>query len=115
MRGISSLATLTDGVGCFNCYQGRMLPYPNATCKPLCHPQLHAPHPSSDIVHERCCSAGDQLLRKDMSQDQREQLTALLDSVYSHFLTSIAAAKGKSQQEVRSQAMLHLHCLQHLL
>ena len=47
-----------------------------------------------------CCSAGDQLLRKDMSEDQREQLTALLDSVYGNFLDATAKAWGKSHKEV---------------
>jgi protease-4 len=35
-------------------------------------------------------SAGDQLLRKDMSEAQREQLTALIDDIYSNFLSTVA-------------------------
>ena len=45
-------------------------------------------------------SAGDQLLRKDMSDPQREQLTAVLESVYGEFLTRIAARRGKTVDEV---------------
>ena len=37
-------------------------------------------------------SAGDQLLRKDMSEPQREQLSALLDGLYDYFLSHIAKA-----------------------
>ncbi|KAL4448020.1 hypothetical protein ABPG75_005239 [Micractinium tetrahymenae] len=45
-------------------------------------------------------SAGDQLLRSDMSEAQREQLTALLDDIYGGFLEHVAAARGKSREEV---------------
>ncbi|KAK9917362.1 hypothetical protein WJX75_003547 [Coccomyxa subellipsoidea] len=44
-------------------------------------------------------SAGDQLLRKDMSEAQREQLTALLDDIYEGFTTGIAQSRGKTTQE----------------
>lgn len=37
-------------------------------------------------------SAGDQLLRKDMSEPQREQLSALLDGLYNFFLSHVAKA-----------------------
>jgi hypothetical protein len=37
-------------------------------------------------------SAGDQLLRKDMSDPQREQLSALLDGLYDYFLSHVAKA-----------------------
>ena len=43
---------------------------------------------------------GDQLLRKDMSEAQREQLTALLDDIYEGFTTGIAQSRGKTTQEV---------------
>ena len=47
----------------------------------LLHPPLptppHSPHPTL------AQSAGDQLLRTDMSDAQREQLQALLDDIYS--------------------------------
>ncbi|KAI3438408.1 hypothetical protein D9Q98_000839 [Chlorella vulgaris] len=45
-------------------------------------------------------SAGDQLLREDMSEPQREQLTALLDDIYDGFVADVAASLGKSQEEV---------------
>jgi protease-4 len=45
-------------------------------------------------------SAGDQLLRKDMSEAQREQLTELLDDIYEHFLDTVAIARGKSREDV---------------
>eukprot|EP00884_Botryococcus_braunii_P012891 jgi/Botrbrau1/21602/Bobra.43_1s0010.2 len=45
-------------------------------------------------------SAGDQLLRKDMSDAQREQLTALLDDFYSGFVEHVANVRGKSVAEV---------------
>jgi hypothetical protein len=35
-------------------------------------------------------SAGDQLLRKDMSEPQREQLSALLDGLFDYFLSHVA-------------------------
>ena len=46
-------------------------------------------------------SAGDQLLREDMSAAQRLQLTELLDDIYQRFLSDIAASRGKSVAEVR--------------
>eukprot|EP00891_Asterochloris_glomerata_P006294 jgi/Astpho2/6294/Aster-08346 len=47
-------------------------------------------------------SAGDQLLRADMSEPQREQLTALLDDVYEGFTETVAADRGKTAQEVEA-------------
>jgi Peptidase family S49 len=46
-------------------------------------------------------SAGDQLLRRDMSEAQAEQLSALLDDIYAGFTQVVASARGKSEQEVR--------------
>jgi hypothetical protein len=46
-------------------------------------------------------SAGDQLLRADMSEAQREQLSALLDDIYGGFVRDVAASRGKTTQEVR--------------
>jgi protease-4 len=46
-------------------------------------------------------SAGDQILRKDMSEYQREQLTELLDDIYEDFVDSIAKARSKSKEEIR--------------
>ncbi|MEW5315537.1 MAG: hypothetical protein WDW38_006958 [Sanguina aurantia] len=47
-------------------------------------------------------SAGDQLLRRDMSEAQREQLTALLDGIYREWVGAVAAARGKTQSEVET-------------
>lgn len=38
-------------------------------------------------------SAGDQLLRRDMSEAQREQLSALLDDIYGTFLSTVAKVR----------------------
>jgi len=43
-------------------------------------------------------SAGDQLLRRDMSEAQREQLTELLDDIYGEFLQTVAEARGKTTE-----------------
>jgi protease-4 len=43
-------------------------------------------------------SAGDQLLRRDMSEAQREQLGELLDDIYDHFLDTVAEARGKTRE-----------------
>ncbi len=45
-------------------------------------------------------SAGDQLLRKDMSDSQREQLTAILEDVTLGFKQTVADARGKTVEEV---------------
>ncbi|KAI8476080.1 MAG: peptidase family S49-domain-containing protein [Monoraphidium minutum] len=45
-------------------------------------------------------SAGDQLLRKDMSPEQREQLDALLENIYTTWVADVARARGKSEAEV---------------
>lgn len=47
-------------------------------------------------------SAGDQLLRRDMSEAQREQLTALLEDIYEGFITSIAKDRNKTPDEVHT-------------
>lgn len=39
-------------------------------------------------------SAGDQLSRKDMSDANREMLTALLDDIYANFLEQISISTG---------------------
>ena len=46
-------------------------------------------------------SAGDQLLRTDMSEAQREQLGALLDDIYEDFTNGIATARKKTPEEVQ--------------
>lgn len=43
-------------------------------------------------------SAGDQLLRRDMSEAQREQLGELLDDIYESFLDTVAEARGKTRE-----------------
>lgn len=45
-------------------------------------------------------SAGDQLLLKDMSEPQREQLTALLEDIYEGFTSTIAKDRNKTVEEV---------------
>ncbi|GAQ82938.1 hypothetical protein KFL_001300010 [Klebsormidium nitens] len=47
-------------------------------------------------------SAGDQLARKDMSPENREMLTALLDDLYTGFVEATAAARGKEKAEVEA-------------
>jgi len=46
-------------------------------------------------------SAGDQLLRRDMSEAQREQLAGLLDGAFDGFVSSAARLRGKTEAEVR--------------
>merc|ERR1712176_1157603 len=45
-------------------------------------------------------SAGDQLLRKDMSDAQRTVSERLVESIYSYFTDSISKDKGKTKEEV---------------
>ncbi|GIL57850.1 hypothetical protein Vafri_13078 [Volvox africanus] len=45
-------------------------------------------------------SAGDQLLRRDMAPEQREQLSAIQGDVVEEFLRQVAAARGKTREEV---------------
>ncbi|KAJ8430954.1 hypothetical protein Cgig2_003538 [Carnegiea gigantea] len=44
--------------------------------------------------------AGDQLMCKSISQENREMLTTLLDSIYGNWLEKISAAKGKRREDV---------------
>ncbi|EFJ46294.1 signal peptide peptidase [Volvox carteri f. nagariensis] len=46
-------------------------------------------------------SAGDQLLRQDMSPEQQEQLTDLQDDVIDEFLLQVSTARGKTTKEVK--------------
>jgi protease IV len=39
-------------------------------------------------------SAGDQLTRKNISEENREVLTALLDNIYSNWLDKVSTTKG---------------------
>ncbi len=47
-------------------------------------------------------SAGDQLLRNDMSEAQSEQLNALLDDIYEDFVETIATARKKDRADVEN-------------
>ncbi|PIA57572.1 hypothetical protein AQUCO_00600352v1 [Aquilegia coerulea] len=47
-------------------------------------------------------SAGDQLTRKNMSQENCEMLTALLDNIYGNWLDNVASTKGKKREEVEN-------------
>lgn len=47
-------------------------------------------------------SAGDLISRKDMSEENREMLTALLDDIYSNWLEEIARLNGKIRQDVEN-------------
>ncbi|CAM6084639.1 unnamed protein product [Calypogeia fissa] len=45
-------------------------------------------------------SLGDQLTRKNMSEPNREVLTALLDDIYDNWLDGVSTSRGKTKQEV---------------
>lgn len=45
-------------------------------------------------------SAGDQLMRKSISEENREMLTALLDNIYGNWLEKVALTKGDFKFEV---------------
>lgn len=45
-------------------------------------------------------SAGDQLMRKSISEENREMLTALLDNIYGNWLEKVALTKGKKNEEI---------------
>ncbi|KAL2479102.1 Serine protease SPPA [Forsythia ovata] len=47
-------------------------------------------------------SAGDQLARKNISDENREMLTALLDNIYGNWLDKISLAKGKKQEDIEN-------------
>ncbi|XP_027125102.1 serine protease SPPA, chloroplastic [Coffea arabica] len=47
-------------------------------------------------------SAGDQLTRKNISEENREMLTKLLDNIYIHWLDKIAVARGKKQEDLQN-------------
>ncbi|KAJ0829349.1 putative peptidase S49, ClpP/crotonase-like domain superfamily [Helianthus annuus] len=47
-------------------------------------------------------SAGDQLLRKNISEENREVLTTLLDNIYGNWVDKVSQAKGKSKEEIDS-------------
>ncbi|XP_051114898.1 serine protease SPPA, chloroplastic isoform X2 [Andrographis paniculata] len=45
-------------------------------------------------------SAGDQLARKNISDENREMLTALLDNIYGNWVEKISLAKGKKKEDI---------------
>lgn len=47
-------------------------------------------------------SAGDQLTRKSISNENREMLTTLLDNIYANWVDTIALAKGKKKEDVEN-------------
>ncbi|KAI5416496.1 hypothetical protein KIW84_041524 [Lathyrus oleraceus] len=47
-------------------------------------------------------SAGDQLTRKTMSEDNREMLTTLLDNIYSNWLDKVSSARGKKREDIEN-------------
>ncbi|XP_034672981.1 serine protease SPPA, chloroplastic [Vitis riparia] len=47
-------------------------------------------------------SAGDQLTRKTMSEENCEMLTALLDNIYGNWLDKISSAKGKKREDTEN-------------
>ncbi|CAL0327598.1 unnamed protein product [Lupinus luteus] len=47
-------------------------------------------------------SAGDQLARRTMSEENCEMLTALLDSIYTNWLDKVSSAKGKSKEDIEN-------------
>ncbi|KAI3673310.1 hypothetical protein L6452_39427 [Arctium lappa] len=47
-------------------------------------------------------SAGDQLIRKNISEENREVLTTLLDNIYGNWVDKISQAKGKRKEEIEN-------------
>ncbi|MCO5558983.1 hypothetical protein L7F22_012574 [Adiantum nelumboides] len=47
-------------------------------------------------------SAGDLIARKDMSEENREMLTALLDDIYSNWLREVSSLNSKDKEEVEN-------------
>ncbi|KAE8099775.1 hypothetical protein FH972_017729 [Carpinus fangiana] len=47
-------------------------------------------------------SAGDQLIRKTMSEENCEMLTALLDNIYGNWLDKVSSAQGKSREDLEN-------------
>ncbi|KAK7411295.1 hypothetical protein VNO78_02728 [Psophocarpus tetragonolobus] len=45
-------------------------------------------------------SAGDQLARRTISEENCEMLTALLDNIYTNWLDKISSAKGKTKEDI---------------
>ncbi|GMY15432.1 serine protease SPPA, chloroplastic [Fagus crenata] len=47
-------------------------------------------------------SAGDQLIRKTMSEENCEMLTALLDNIYGNWLDRVSSVKGKTREDLEN-------------
>ncbi|CAI9113402.1 OLC1v1013998C1 [Oldenlandia corymbosa var. corymbosa] len=47
-------------------------------------------------------SAGDQLTRKNISEENREMLTALLDNIYNNWVDKVSQAKGKKKEDIEN-------------
>ncbi|KAI3673307.1 hypothetical protein L6452_39424 [Arctium lappa] len=47
-------------------------------------------------------SAGDQLMRKNISEENREVLTTLVDNIYGNWVDKICQAKGKKKEDIES-------------
>ncbi|XP_057736900.1 serine protease SPPA, chloroplastic [Arachis stenosperma] len=47
-------------------------------------------------------SAGDQLARRTISEENCEMLTALLDNIYSNWLDKVSSAKGKKREDIEN-------------
>ncbi|KAL0381327.1 UNVERIFIED_CONTAM: Serine protease SPPA, chloroplastic [Sesamum angustifolium] len=47
-------------------------------------------------------SAGDQLARKNISDENREMLTALLDNIYANWVEKISLEKGKKKEDIEN-------------
>ncbi|KAK1292292.1 hypothetical protein QJS10_CPB17g00481 [Acorus calamus] len=45
-------------------------------------------------------SAGDQLSRKNISEENREMLTSLLDNIYGNWVDTVSATQGKKREEI---------------
>ncbi|XP_019189797.1 PREDICTED: serine protease SPPA, chloroplastic [Ipomoea nil] len=47
-------------------------------------------------------SAGDQLMRKNISEENREMLTALVDNIYGNWLDIVSLTKGKKRDDIEN-------------
>ncbi|KAH1111565.1 hypothetical protein AAZX31_04G144400 [Glycine max] len=47
-------------------------------------------------------SAGDQLARRTMSEENCEMLTTLLDNIYTNWLDKVSSAKGKTREDIEN-------------
>ncbi|KAI4335855.1 hypothetical protein L6164_014460 [Bauhinia variegata] len=47
-------------------------------------------------------SAGDQLVRRTMSEENCEMLTALLDNIYTNWLDKVSSTKGKKREDIEN-------------